>query len=80
MTKKKPTDNDTPNFESALAELETLVDALETGDLDLAESLHKFERGVILARHCQQSLSRAEQKIQTLSEIDHGHTVDVSNT
>ena len=80
MTKRKPTDGDTPNFELALAELETLVDALETGELDLAESLHKFERGVILARHCQQSLSHAEQKIQALSEIDHSRTGDVSDT
>ncbi len=68
MTKKKPTSSETPTFESALGELETLVDELETGDLNLAESLQKFERGVSLARQCQLSLSQAEQKILSLSE------------
>ncbi len=68
MTKKKPTSSETPAFESALGELETLVDELETGDLNLAESLQKFERGVNLARQCQLSLSQAEQKILSLSE------------
>jgi len=68
MTKKKSSTEDTPSFEAALGELEALVDELETGDLNLAESLQKFERGVGLARQCQLSLNRAEQKILTLSE------------
>lgn len=65
--KKTPIDEDPP-FEAALGELEALVDELEAGDLNLAESLQKFERGVTLARQCQASLSQAEQKIHTLSE------------
>jgi exodeoxyribonuclease VII small subunit len=68
MTKKKSTTENAPTFEAALGELEALVDELETGDLNLAESLQKFERGVGLARQCQLSLNRAEQKILTLSE------------
>ena len=68
MTKKKSTAGETPAFETALGELETLVDELETGELNLAESLQKFERGVSLARQCQLSLNQAEQKILTLSE------------
>ena len=79
MKKKKPVDGDTLNFELALAELETLVNELETGELGLAESLQKFERGVTLVRHCQQSLDRAKQKIQTLSEVDHKRIDDVSD-
>ena len=43
MAKQKET---TPSFEQALAELETLVDTLEQGDLSLEESLQSFERGV----------------------------------
>ena len=68
MTNKKTISGDTPTFEVALGELEALVDELETGDLNLADSLQKFERGVGLARQCQSSLSSAEQKILTLSE------------
>ena len=55
------------NFEEALAELETLVTQMEGGDLSLDESLKAFERGVRLTRQCQQVLSAAELKVQTLS-------------
>ncbi len=55
-----------PNFETALAELETLVENMEQGDLSLDESLKQFERGVQLTRSCQQALKDAEQKVQIL--------------
>lgn len=70
MSPKKSTAKDEPSFESALNELETLVDELEAGELSLAESLQKFERGVNLARQCQKSLDQAEQKVRILSEAD----------
>lgn len=53
-------------FEDALSELETLVSDLESGDQPLEDSLAQFERGISLARHCQQSLKTAEQKVQVL--------------
>ena len=55
-----------PDFETALAELETLVEKMEQGDLSLDESLQQFERGVQLTRSCQQALKDAEQKVQML--------------
>ncbi len=55
-----------PDFETALAELETLVEKMEQGDLTLDESLKQFERGVQLTRSCQQALKEAEQKVQVL--------------
>lgn len=55
-----------PDFESALAELETLVETMEAGDLSLEESLKQFERGISLTRGCQASLQEAEQKVQIL--------------
>jgi len=57
-----------PDFETALVELETLVENLEQGDISLEESLTLFERGVTLTRHCQASLQQAEQKVQILLE------------
>ena len=59
-----------PDFETALAELEALVEKMEQGDLSLDESLKQFERGVQLTRSCQQALKEAEQKVQTLLEKD----------
>jgi len=58
--------NDEFDFEKALAELESLVERLEAGDLSLEESLKDFERGVSLTRACQKALAEAEQKVQIL--------------
>lgn len=55
-------------FEGALKELEQLVDELEQGELSLEESLRRFERGIALARTCQQALQLAEQKVKILLE------------
>ena len=56
------------SFEDTLRELETIVEQLEVGDLSLEESLTAFEHGVKLTRTCQDSLNKAEQKVQTLIE------------
>jgi exodeoxyribonuclease VII small subunit len=55
-----------PDFEQALAELESLVARLERGDLPLDEALKTFERGVELTRHCQGSLKAAQQRVEIL--------------
>ena len=60
----------TPDFESALHELESIVECMEKGELTLEESLQQFERGVLLTRTCQQSLQEAEQKVQILLKKD----------
>jgi exodeoxyribonuclease VII small subunit len=59
-------DTKAPDFEEALAELESLVERLERGDLPLDEALKTFERGVELTRHCQSSLKSAQQKVEIL--------------
>lgn len=58
------------SFEDALGELETIVKTLEAGDQPLDTSLSQFERGVALARFCQQSLAAAEQKVNVLTNQD----------
>jgi exodeoxyribonuclease VII small subunit len=55
-----------PTFEHSLAELETLVRRLESGELALDEALRVFEQGVRLTRECQTALSGAQQKVQLL--------------
>jgi len=54
------------SFEAALAELETLVRALEDGGAPLEESLAAYERGKLLLDYCQRTLGQAEQKIRLL--------------
>ncbi|ABA58496.1 exodeoxyribonuclease VII small subunit [Nitrosococcus oceani] len=56
------------DFESALAELETLVSRMEQGEVSLEESLRLYERGVKLSQLCQETLRDAEQKVQILQQ------------
>ena len=56
------------DFEASLAELETLVQQMEQGDLTLEDSLAAFERGISLTRGCQAALAQAEQKVNLLMQ------------
>lgn len=56
------------HFETAIAELNQLVEKLERGGLPLEESLQDFEKGIALTRQCQKALREAEQKVQILLE------------
>jgi exodeoxyribonuclease VII small subunit len=67
MTEMKDAASDDLSLEGSLAELETIVRALEDGDLTLEESLKAFERGVSLVRRCNALLDGAEQKIEILT-------------
>jgi exodeoxyribonuclease VII small subunit len=66
MPTPKPAKQETPDFETAMRDLEELVERLEHGDLPLEESLAAFERGVMLTRTCQTALKEAEQKVEIL--------------
>ncbi|MHA7880348.1 MAG: exodeoxyribonuclease VII small subunit [Saccharospirillum sp.] len=57
---------DQPDFEQQMAQLESLVGRLESGDLSLDEAMQTFEQGIQLTRQCQQALDTAEQKVQVL--------------
>lgn len=54
------------HFEKSMAELEELVRQLERGDATLEDCLKHYEKGMNLARKCQDALTQAEQKIETL--------------
>ncbi|MCC6716147.1 MAG: exodeoxyribonuclease VII small subunit [Gammaproteobacteria bacterium] len=66
MTKKR----EGVDFEKSIAELEALVERMESGELTLEQSLKDFERGVALTRLCQKALSDAEQKVKILLSRD----------
>lgn len=58
--------NDSMQFEAAVARLEEIVRAMEQGDLPLEQSLQLFEEGTGLVKSCNQLLSQAELKIAQL--------------
>ena len=54
---------DNLSFEEAVSLLEQTVQALESGGLTLAESTAMYERGMKLARICNEMLNSAEARI-----------------
>lgn len=54
------------DLEKSLAQLEGLVEELESGDLPLDKAMQKFEQGVKLTRNCQTALQEAEQRVEVL--------------
>lgn len=54
------------SFGEALAELDAVVAALESGQLELEDSLTRYERGVTLLRSLQTRLAEAQQKVTML--------------
>jgi len=64
------------NLEKSLADLETLVDELESGDLPLEKAMKKFEDGIKLTRQCQAALKEAEQKVEILVQSAGGEDLE----
>ena len=60
------TASDGLSFEKALAELEKIVERMESGDLSLEQALATHKRGLELARFCQQRLEAAQQQVRVL--------------
>ena len=66
----------TVNLEKSLADLEELVEELESGDLPLEKAMKKFEEGIKLTRGCQAALKEAEQKIEILLKSAGGEALE----
>lgn len=56
------------DFEKSLQQLEKIVGSMESGELGLEESLEQFEKGIKLARSCQDTLAGAELRVEQLIE------------
>ena len=56
-----------PDFETAMRELEGIVDLIERGEIGLERSMAEYERGMALVRRCRAILATAEQKVEELS-------------
>jgi exodeoxyribonuclease VII small subunit len=54
------------SFEAALRELETIVNRMEQGEVDLEDSIALYERGVALKAHCESKLKSAEARLDKI--------------
>lgn len=60
------------SFEEAIAQLEGIVEAMESDELPLETLLAKFEEGAKLAKFCQDKLAEAEVRVKTLERSVEG--------
>lgn len=60
------------DFEKALAELEDIVERLESGDTSLEGAIDAYERGVLLKKHCERRLADAQLRV---NKIDRDGTI-----
>lgn len=58
------------NFEENIDKLETIVTELEKGNLNLDDSVKKFEEGIKISKECNKMLEEAEKKITILLQED----------
>lgn len=63
-----PTDN--LNLEKLLTELESIVNKMESDNLNIEESLKSYEKGITLIKDAQNKLKKIEQKVEVLSKDD----------
>ena len=78
MTKTKDkTTEKRPSFESSIRSLESIVNRLEDEETSLEEVLEQFEKGILLVREAQNTLSESEQRVKLLLN---GGEVPVSTT
>ncbi len=61
-----PAPKEPANFESAMTELESLVERMDAGQLPLEESLKSYQRGIVLLKYCEKVLADAEQRVKVL--------------
>ena len=72
MSETSPPDIESLSFEQALAELESIVQQLESGEVELEKSIVIYERGAALRAHCEGKLKNAELKVERIVRGEDG--------
>ena len=68
--KRSANQEDDPDFEAALSEVEQIVTELESGELGLTQSLEQYETGIKRLKQCHKLLDQAAQRVTFLSGFD----------
>ena len=61
------------SFEDKMKKLEEIANELEKGELNLDDSVSKFEEGMKLSKECSEMLEKAEKKITMLIKDEDGN-------
>jgi exodeoxyribonuclease VII small subunit len=65
-------DDQQRKYEDELADLESIVTQIDSGDLSLEESIAAFERGIALVRLLNQKLDEVERRVEVLIRDSRG--------
>ncbi len=65
---EKTEKTEAPRFEEALSRLETILEAMESGEVPLDELVVQYEEGVALLKTCHARLREAELKIESVKK------------
>ena len=63
-------ETDSMKFEEAMLQLEKIVQQLETGDVQLEDSIALYKKGMELSTFCQQKLQHAEKQLVSIVDKD----------
>lgn len=70
MTKNTSSEIGNISFESAVRELEAIVNQMETNQLPLQDALNAFKHGTALLQQCQKTLADVEQQVRIVSDAN----------
>ena len=70
MTKNTSSEISNISFESAVRELEAIVNQMETNQLPLQDALNAFKHGTALLQQCQKTLADVEQQVRILNDAN----------
>ena len=66
MSKKEK--SNLSSFEDDLKKMQSILEEIESKDLNLEEIIDKYKLGIELSKKCQKALEEAEQKIKQVSD------------
>ena len=67
MSAKKPKP-ESPTFEASIAEVESIIERIESGEMGLEEQIEQYAKGAELLKRCREVLEKCEQRVEEITE------------
>lgn len=74
-----PEDIANMSFEIAMKELESIVEQLDSGQVELDKSIEIYTRGALLKQHCDEKLRSAQEKVDKIVSSENGAALAPAN-
>lgn len=67
MTAKKAKPEPAPSFEESIAEVESIIERIESGEMGLEDQIEQYARGAEMLKRCREVLDRCEQRVEEIT-------------